>query len=106
MRSSSFPLRRILVALLLMAQMCAAQSKPAGSQQPSPARKQTPAAPAKPQTKPAVEKALGNQAPPLVERVLTNGLQVIIYEDHTVPLVTVEFDARAGSMSETAKQNG
>jgi zinc protease len=46
------------------------------------------------------------QAAPLVSRVLANGLQVIIFEDHSVPLVTVELAIRNGSLTETPQLNG
>jgi zinc protease len=108
MPSSFFSLvKRFCLALLLVsAQLVAGQAKPA------PARKPDPVAPPSQQTsqpKPSsapVLKSVANQSPKLVEKVLQNGLQVIVYEDHSVPLVTVEFDARAGSMEETISQNG
>lgn len=46
------------------------------------------------------------QAAPLVSKVLANGLQVIVFEDHSVPLVTVELAIRNGSLTETPQLNG
>ncbi len=38
--------------------------------------------------------------------VLSNGLEVIVYEDHTVPLVTVDFVVKAGSFVESLSESG
>ena len=43
---------------------------------------------------------------PLVSRLLPNGLEVIVYPDSTVPLVTINFVVRQGSQFETAADNG
>lgn len=43
---------------------------------------------------------------PLVTRHLKNGLEVIVLEDHSVPLVTVELAVRNGSFTETPELNG
>lgn len=43
---------------------------------------------------------------PIHQRVLANGLTVIVIENHAVPLVTVEVDVRNGSMTETPEFNG
>src|ERR1051325_11265452 len=37
------------------------------------------------------------EAAPFVNKVLPNGLEVIVLEDHSVPLVTVELAVRNGS---------
>jgi zinc protease len=42
----------------------------------------------------------------LVDRVLANGLQIIVLEDHSVPLVTIEFAAKNGSYTEPPELNG
>ena len=39
-------------------------------------------------------------------KVLANGLEIIVYEDHTVPLITLEFVTRAGSFVETPEESG
>ena len=43
---------------------------------------------------------------PIHHRVLANGLDVIVVENHAVPLVTVEVDVRNGSMTEPPEFNG
>ena len=42
----------------------------------------------------------------ILSRVLKNGLEIVVYEDHTVPLVTVEYANRAGSSVETPADSG
>lgn len=46
------------------------------------------------------------EAAPLVNKVLANGLEVIVLEDHSVPLVTVELAVRNGSFTEPPDLNG
>ncbi len=51
--------------------------------------------------------ALALAAPPAVrEKVLANGLTVLVVENHALPLVTVEIAARNGSMTEPPEYNG
>jgi zinc protease len=45
-------------------------------------------------------------APPLASRILTNGLEVIVFEDQSVPLVTTELVVRNGSFTEPPELNG
>jgi zinc protease len=70
---------------------------------------------AKPQARPAQQKPQPTPAPaagplaeaaPFVNKVLPNGLEVIVLEDHSVPLVTVELAVRNGSFTETPELNG
>jgi zinc protease len=42
----------------------------------------------------------------LVNRVLSNGLEVIVLEDHSVPLVTLELAVKNGSYTEPPELNG
>jgi len=42
----------------------------------------------------------------LVNRVLANGLEVIVLEDHSVPLVTIELACKNGSYTEPPELNG
>ena len=42
----------------------------------------------------------------LVNRILPNGLEVIVLEDHSVPLVTIELAAKNGSYTEPPELNG
>jgi zinc protease len=46
------------------------------------------------------------EAATLATKVLPNGLQIIAFEDHSVPLVTVELAIRNGSFTETPELNG
>ena len=43
---------------------------------------------------------------PLVNKVLANGLEVIVVEDHSIPLVTVELAVKNGSYTEPPELNG
>ncbi len=42
----------------------------------------------------------------LVNRVLANGLEVIILEDHSIPLITIELAVKNGSYTEPPELNG
>ena len=42
----------------------------------------------------------------LMNRVLANGLEIIVLEDHSVPLVTIELAVRNGSYTEPPELNG
>lgn len=53
--------------------------------------------------KPALERLPQAQ---IVNRKLANGLEVIVYEDHSVPLVTIELAVRNGSFTEPPELNG
>src|SRR5437762_2893868 len=72
------------------------QKSGATAQKPAPQRGATAQAPAGPIA----------EAVPLVSRVLPNGLEVIVLEDHSVPLVTVELAVRNGSFTEPPELNG
>jgi zinc protease len=75
----------------------------AGPQQAAPARR-----PAPQTSKPAPQTASAPLAEPapLVNKVLANGLEIIVLEDHSVPLVTVELAVRNGSYTEPPELNG
>ena len=47
-----------------------------------------------------------NVEAPFVNRVLPNGLEVIVLPDKSVPIVTVELDVRNGSFTEPPELNG
>ncbi|MBV9926377.1 MAG: insulinase family protein [Acidobacteria bacterium] len=70
-------------------------AKSARGAQPQPTPAQTPAA-----AGPLAEAA------PFVNKVLPNGLEVIVLEDHSIPLVTVELAVRNGSFTEPPELNG
>jgi zinc protease len=63
--------------------------------------------PAKPQ-RPAAAATAPARVPEanLVNRILPNGLEVIVLEDHSIPLVTVEMAVRNGSFTEPPELNG
>src|SRR5215217_8614649 len=42
----------------------------------------------------------------LISKVLANGLEIIILEDHSIPLVTIELAVRNGSYTEPPELNG
>jgi zinc protease len=42
----------------------------------------------------------------VAKKILANGLEVIVYEDHAVPLITVALAVKAGSIVEAANRNG
>src|SRR5712691_6794373 len=44
--------------------------------------------------------------PPIQSRTLKNGLDVVVVENHALPLVTVEIAAKNGSMTESPEYNG
>src|SRR5947208_8084059 len=85
------------LAGLRTASAAAPQQKPgAAASKPAPQRGATAQTPAGPIA----------EAVPLVSRVLPNGLEVIVLEDHSVPLVTVEMAVRNGSFTEPPELNG
>jgi len=56
---------------------------------------------------PAVAKSVAAMpAADIPSRVLPNGLEVIVLEDHSVPLVTIELAVRNGSYTEPPELNG
>jgi zinc protease len=42
----------------------------------------------------------------IASRILANGLEVIVFEDHSVPIVTIELAVRNGSFTEPPELNG
>lgn len=68
-------------AILIAAAVCAAQS------------------PTTPIARPASDSYLKS-------KVLANGMEIIVYEDHTVPLVTVAYIVKAGSWVESLQDSG
>jgi zinc protease len=57
------------------------------------------------QARPAPESSK-KQTTSFVSKVLANGLEVVVYEDHSVPLVTVEYANKAGSFVEGPAESG
>ncbi len=61
----------------------------------------------RPATRPAAAApAQAFQPVQLVSRTLANGFEVIVLEDHSIPLVTVELAVRNGSFAEPPELNG
>lgn len=56
-------------------------------------------------TAPATSAPLA-EAVPFVNKTLSNGLEIVVLEDHSVPLVTVELAVRNGSFTEPPELNG
>jgi zinc protease len=54
----------------------------------------------------ATAPARAPQAVQWVHRQLQNGLEVVVLEDHSVPLVTVEMAVKNGSFTEPPELNG
>ncbi|HEX3560029.1 MAG TPA: pitrilysin family protein [Pyrinomonadaceae bacterium] len=104
-------LRRNLFVFALAASMLAA-TLPALAPRADAAPRQRKAAATAPQAaqqKPAPAPAPSGplaEAAPFVNKVLPNGLEVIVLEDHSVPLVTVELAVRNGSFTEPPELNG
>jgi zinc protease len=98
-------LKRSLVVFALLLSSVAAP--PAGSaaapQRRSGAAARAPQRAARPAPTPAAPLA---EPVPLVNRALQNGLEVIVLEDHSVPIVTVELAVRNGSFTEPPEFNG
>ncbi len=66
-----------------------------------------------PRTPPRTSRPQGTAAAParlpqaqLANRILANGLEVIVLEDHSIPLITIEMAARNGSFTEPPELNG
>ncbi len=54
----------------------------------------------------APARALTQAPSQLVNKILPNGLEVIVLEDHSIPLVTVELAVKNGSFTEPPELNG
>jgi zinc protease len=39
----------------------------------------------------------------VASKTLANGLEVVVYEDHAVPLITIDYVVKAGSIVEKAE---
>ena len=57
-------------------------------------------------SRPAATAPAPIQPAQFVNRVLSNGLEVIVLEDHSVPLVTIELAVKNGSYTEPPELNG
>ena len=98
----TFVPRRLVALALALSLLLSAGLLPAAAvvQQSAPVPAQT-AAPAAAQTK-----SLPQAPSQLVNKILPNGLEVIVLEDHSIPLVTVELAVKNGSFTEPPELNG
>lgn len=90
----------LIASLFFSATVANAQSKQPKKPQQSKATATTGAA-----VKPAPAPARLPQAE-IISRKLANGLEIVVYEDHSVPLVTIELAVRNGSFTEPPELNG
>src|SRR5213078_4772870 len=54
----------------------------------------------------ATKTAIAKPVSEIASKVLANGLEVIVLEDHSVPIVTIELAVRNGSFTEPPELNG
>jgi zinc protease len=102
MKSKLF--RRNLSVFALAALLCATFVTPSAALPQRNAARPARGAQQKPAPTPAPAPLA--EAAPFVNKVLPNGLEVIVLEDHSVPLVTVELAVRNGSFTEPPELNG
>src|SRR5215212_6162828 len=94
--------RNLSVFALAASLLCGTLAGPAASAAP---QRNTAKPAGSAQQRPAPAGPLA-EAAPFVNKVLPYGLEVIVLEDHSVPLVTVELAVRNGSFTETPELNG
>src|SRR5712671_5824093 len=95
---SGVTVKRILLVLALCFSMIAPLAARPISKSSLSLRQRPAAAPARtPIAKPASD---------IASRVLANGLEVIVLEDHSVPIVTIELAVKNGSYTEPPELNG
>ncbi|HEX8140718.1 MAG TPA: pitrilysin family protein [Pyrinomonadaceae bacterium] len=97
-----FALASVLVATQLAPTSAVRAAAPASPQKLL--QRPTTAATAATQTSGAAPARAGQSQ--LVNRVLKNGLEIIVLEDHAVPLVTIELAVKNGSYTEPPELNG
>lgn len=93
-------MKRIFLVLTLLAALLS--PVPAQKRRPAPPRPRPQAPP--PAVAPAPVRT--NVANEIKSKTLANGLEVIVVEDHSLPLVTIELAARNGSFTEPPEFNG
>lgn len=105
--------RRLLVFALALSFVAAPGPASLKTNAAPPQRQGTAARPARPAPSPTPQASAARTASkplaepvPVVNKVLANGLEVIVLEDHAVPLVTVEMAVRNGSFTEPPELNG
>jgi zinc protease len=99
--------RNLSVFALVAALLCGTLAGPTAAAAPPQQRNAAkPARGAQQRPEPTPAPAPLAEAAPFVNKVLPNGLEVIVLEDHSVPLVTVELAVRNGSFTEPPELNG
>ncbi|HVG30104.1 MAG TPA: pitrilysin family protein [Pyrinomonadaceae bacterium] len=93
-------------ATQMSAAPAATQAARGAAVRPSPAKPATQTAPQGAKGAAATAPAPQFQAAQLANKLLANGLEVIVLEDHSVPLVTVELAVKNGSYTEPPELNG
>jgi zinc protease len=89
--------RLFLILALIFSLVAPLTARPASIQTNPPARA-TAAAP--------VRTSAPGPASDIASKVLANGLEIIVLEDHSVPVVTIELAVRNGSFTEPPELNG
>jgi zinc protease len=87
----------LLIVGLILGLVAPSLARPQFSNSAPPPQGQSTAAAKSSTTKPASD---------INSRVLANGLEVVVLEDHSVPLVTIELAVRNGSFTEPPELNG
>src|SRR5205823_6789650 len=54
----------------------------------------------------ATKTAIAKPVSDIASRKLANGLEIVVLEDHSVPIVTIELAVRNGSFTEPPELNG
>ena len=89
--------RLFLILALIFSLVAPLTARPASIQTNPPARA-TAATP--------VRASAATPASDIASKVLGNGLEIIVLEDHSVPVVTIELAVRNGSFTEPPELNG
>ncbi len=95
-------MKRSLLLILVLLSLVANPALFAGQRRVQPTRRPATTAPAQA----AATAAAPQPQAKFVNRQLANGLEVIVVEDHSIPLVTCELAVRNGSFTEPPELNG
>lgn len=94
-------MKRSLLVLALLLSLVTPQSLSAAEGWVAQQRRQRPAP-----AKPAAPVTARLPEVKLVNKILANGLEVIVLEDHSIPLITIELAVKNGSYTEPPELNG
>ena len=103
--------RSLILLLLIWSLLASAAVNPAGFAARGNAQRRN-ALPPSPASRPAAAPQQAAAAPArlpqaqLANRILANGLEVIVLEDHSIPLITIEMAVKNGSYTEPPELNG